>query len=306
MTPSRPEAEPSSVPPPPSKKVRSSWSPRSRSPRFALPRLHLAEIEDQTWLSPILRGYLTDCLRFLFSFFLDRTPVVARLADLLERTGDRRLLDLCSGSSGPLARIVEDLAVEHGLEVTATLTDLYPNHECFETLQRESNGRLAGRSEPLDARSVPRELDGVRTLFAGLHHFRPPEARAILADAADAGQPIAAFEVSERHPRLLGVLPLLPFAVFAMTPFLRPRSASRFLLTYGLPLVPLFVLWDGLVSCLRTYTVAELEQLVHGLDATADGRRYRFEVGQDRVRGLPARVTWLLGWPEPRLDNSSP
>ena len=32
--------------------------------------------------------------------------------------------------------------------------------------------------------------------------------------------------------------------------------------------------------------------------ATGESTGYRFEVGQDRVRGLPVRVTWLVGFPE--------
>ncbi|MEM8931886.1 MAG: hypothetical protein AAGE94_11970, partial [Acidobacteriota bacterium] len=230
---------------------------------------------------------------FLFTRFLDRTPVVERLAALLERTDERRLVDLCSGSSGPLCEVLDRLAEEHGLDVSATLTDLYPNVACFDGLRARPCGRIDAVDSPVDARRVPTTLDGVRTLFAGLHHFAPAEARAILADAAAERRPIAVFEVSERHPRLLAVLPLLPFAVWAMTPWLRPWSLRRLLLTYLVPLVPLLVFWDGLVSCCRTYTVPELEALIADLDT--DG--YRIEVGQDRVRGLPARVTWLLGWP---------
>ena len=45
-------------------------------------------------------------------------PVVPLLRDLLERTGSERIVDLCSGGSGPLLAVVRELR-ESGLEVRA-------------------------------------------------------------------------------------------------------------------------------------------------------------------------------------------
>jgi len=38
---------------------------------------------------------------------------------------------------------------------------------------------------------VPDELTGFRTIFSAFHHFRPEEARAVVADAAHQRQGIA-------------------------------------------------------------------------------------------------------------------
>ena len=146
-------------------------------------RLHLIELEDQPWLPASVRAYATDCLRALFSTLLHRSRVAERLRDVLEATGERELLDLCSGSSGPLGRLLDDLA-EEGLDVNALLTDLHPHPELGQGL----SPRLRYRAEPLDARQVPAELEGVRTIFAGLHHFRPPDAETILANCAAHGR----------------------------------------------------------------------------------------------------------------------
>jgi hypothetical protein len=51
------------------------------------------------------------------------------------------------------------------------------------------------------------------------------------------------------------------------------------------------IVFDGIVSCLRSYTVAELRELTRGLDAEG----YRFHVGQLKSRGQ--RLTYLLGVP---------
>ena len=89
-------------------------------------------------------------------------------------------------------------------------------------------------------------------------------------------------------------LPLLlsPLFGWLVVPFIRPFSWQRLLWTYLIPAGVVFGLWDGLASCLRTYSPQELRDLTADL---GDGG-YRWEVG--RVRSLGAcRITYLLGIP---------
>ena len=125
---------------------------------------------------------------------------------VMEATGERRIIDLCSGGSGPLVGLVSDLAAA-GLDVHATLTDLFPNAPAFAAIAAQSGGRIQFEREPVDARAVPPRLAGLRTIFNGFHHFRPEDARAVLHAAAAARQPIAIFEVSARSIRTLPVVP---------------------------------------------------------------------------------------------------
>ena len=62
-------------------------------------------------------------------------------------------------------------------------------------------------------------------------------------------------------------------------------------LTYVLPAIPLVVLFDGIVSCLRSYTLAELEALVRGV---GEGRM-RWQVGE-AGRG-PVPMSYVIGEP---------
>ena len=136
----------------------------------------------------------------------------------------------------------------------SNLTDLFPNIPAFERIASDSNGTIEYRRTSVDARAVPRELTGLRTLFNGFHHFKPEDARAILLDAAHAGQPIAIFEASRRTFKTMLLVLLLPLFVWITTPFMRPFLWKRLLFTYPLPCVPLICLWDGFVSQLRAYT----------------------------------------------------
>jgi hypothetical protein len=145
---------------------------------------------------------------------------------------------------------------------------------------------------PVDARAVPRELIGLRTLFNGFHHFKPEDARAILLDAANARQPIAIFEASRRTFKTILPVLLMPLFVWVFTPMMRPFSWKRLLFTYPLPCVPLICLWDGLVSQLRAYTADEL--LALGRPA---GDTMNWQAGYTPLIAGPGLLTYLIGWP---------
>src|SRR5207249_589929 len=129
-------------------------------------------------------------------------PVAPLLAETLRLTGVQQVIDLCSGGAGPIPELQKALAAE-GLSVRFTLTDRFPNIPAFQRIAADSQGRIAFVAEPVDARSLPRQLTGFRTLFNAFHHFSPPDAVAILRDAAGAGQPIGIFEISDRTWRTL-------------------------------------------------------------------------------------------------------
>jgi hypothetical protein len=261
-------------------------------------RLHLVELEDLPRFPAVWRDAGTAYLRFAADFLDQPAAMAPKLRELLERTGVRRLVDLCSGGAGPIPALVERLRRD-GLETTAILTDLYPNVKTLEAVARGSQGRVEVYPGSVDATEVPSSLAGCRVLCNALHHFRPDAARRILQNAADSGQPIAVFEVAERSPLfLLGIL-FAPIAFALACPFLRPFDWRWIVFTYLVPVIPFFVLWDGLVSGLRSYTLRELDEMaasVAGPQGSFDS--FEWESGRVRVGSQPAYVTYLLGWPK--------
>jgi hypothetical protein len=258
-----------------------------------LRRIQLFEIEDQTWCPRFLRMLMTDYLEFATGVTRPYEAVIPRLARVLRENGSTRVVDLGSGGGGPWPRLIERMAKE-GVPLEVCLTDRYPDREAFERARVASGGRISYHPRPVDAARVPGELSGFRTLFAAFHHFRPAKARAVLADAVGKGQGIAVIEATQRNAGFLVLACLTPLMVLLFTPFIRPFSWSRLLWTYVLPIVPPAVLFDGLVSCLRTYTPEELRNLAQTV-AGAEG--YVWEIGEDRAPRAPEPVTYLIGYP---------
>ena len=263
---------------------------RARRIRSVVRRFHLFELEDQPWFPAVVRDLATDYLHFAqtaTSLYKAMTPLIA---EALEAAGTTHIVDLCSGGSGPLPAVVDELRTS-GIHATATLTDLFPNLPAFEEAAATSGGAIQYLATAVDARHVPRELRGLRTLFNGFHHFRPADAKAILADAAAARQPIAIFEASRRSFRTLVPVLFMPLFVWLSTPFMRPFKWKRLLFTYPLPLVPVTCLWDGLVSQLRAYTVDELNELGRAAGAM------EWRAGLRPFPRGPGQLTYLVGWP---------
>ena len=256
-----------------------------------MPRIHLFEFEDLKWFPKALRDYGTDFLQFLSNKVKVFKPLIPVIKNALDETGNNRIIDLASGGGGGLIWLNQELKKELP-DLQITLTDYYPNIKAFEYTCRHSTNINYIR-ESIDARDVPDHLQGLRTQFLSLHHFKPSDATSILQNAIDSRRPILIAEAQERSlPSILAML-FSPISVWLTTPFIRPFRWGRLLFTYLIPIVPLFVLWDGVVSALRTYSVKEMQELVDALD-----EKDTFKWDIQRVKSGPGVVLYLLGTPK--------
>jgi hypothetical protein len=252
-------------------------------------RMQLFELTDLSFWPDAFRRLLTDYVSTSLEILQPFGPKLPLLVQAIEASGSIRVVDLCSGSAGPWRSLVGQLRLADGRAPLVTLTDRFPTADIAREVAAIPG--VTYYPQPVDARSVPMDLAGVRTLFDGFHHFPPAQARAILQDAVDQGRAIAVFELLRRSwPDVLMSL-LTPLYVLGLTPFIRPFRWSRLLFTYVIPVAPIAILWDASVSVLRCYSVGELRALVQ----TLEGAPYRWELGTYRHRG--AGVTYLVGFP---------
>ena len=132
-------------------------------------------------------------------------------------------------------------------------------------------------------------------MVESLHHFRPGEVRTILRNAAENANGFAAIELTQRSWKnmafviLMTPIPCVLFAAFLVKPI-------RWLnILWGLliPVVPFTIVFDGAVSNLRTYTVAELEEMTGSVGASD----FAWEVGTTGMPRIPGlEVTYVFGW----------
>lgn len=141
-----------------------------------------------------------------------------------------------------------------------------------------------------------RKVEPAHTMFSAFHHFRPDAAKAILKDAFDRRRTICIFESGFDTLLAVGAMIGVPVAVLALMPFARPFRWAYLAFTYLIPLMPLIVLWDGIVSSLRIYSPDQMKKLTDDLRAPD----YAWEIGRIRVPGIPSGPPYLIGRPRLR------
>ena len=145
-------------------------------------RVHLFEFEDQPWFSDRLRVAMTAYLAATYRITPFPKLWAHRIASLLEACRLEEIVDLGSGSAGPLPLVAAEL----------------------EKLDRPVR--------------VPARLTGLRTMFASFHQFRPQAARSILRDAFEQRRPICIFEAASRTPAATASLLVIPLLALTLTP----------------------------------------------------------------------------------------
>lgn len=250
------------------------------------------EIHDHPRCPAFLRNGLTDALETIWDVLDLYGPIVPRLRQALREAGTDRVIDLCSGGGGPWPRLSRRFRRDGGVIPQVRLTDIYPNQDAFERISSATNGMVEAFHEPVDARRIPPELVGFRTVFTAFHHFAPADARAVLEDAVDQRQGIAVFDASRREISTMLSVFVVPLLTLVLAPRMRPFRWSRLFWIYCLPVIPFTVWFDGIMSCLRSYSKEDMAELAAGLKA----KGYRWESGD--VRAGYRAITYLIGIPE--------
>jgi hypothetical protein len=256
--------------------------------------LRLFEIHEQPWFPQFLRDQVVDGLQMILEVMDTYEPIAQLLRVRLEECGTERVLDLCSGAGGPWPSLMRHFQSQGTVPPEVFLTDKYPSMTKLRDGESPVANRIHFLSHSVDATRIPGHLDGFRTLFSSFHHLNREDARSLLQDSVRRRQAIGIFEAPARHALTLLSLLFVPIATWLFVPFRRPFRWSRLFWTYLIPIVPVILLFDGLISCLRAYSPEELEEMTKGLG----GNRYRWEIGEVAGGLLPVRITYLIGSPQ--------
>lgn len=253
------------------------------------------ELEDLPWFPVTIRDSMTEYLRFLFNTFQLYKPVWPLLREVMKKTNNTTILDLCSGSGGAMEGIYENLKVTYRKDIKIVLSDLYPSLLIYKHLQYKTGGGISYMAMPVDACSVPLELEGFRTLFSGFHHFKPEKAKAILSNAIACRKEIGIFDGGNKSLwMILAIIIVHPLMLLFCTPIIKPFRWSRLLFTYLIPVIPFCTVWDGIVSIIRLYPPKEMEQLARQADLEND---YTWVSGKVKNK-YGMSIAYLIGMPD--------
>jgi len=256
-------------------------------------RIHLFEFEDFSWFPNWLRISLTRLIIVVHKILGTEKELEKLLKPLLLNSELHQIVDLCSGSGGPMPAVVESLYYDNEdlRDIKLILTDLYPSLNLAKKYHTDKQTSFYTKS--VDATKVSSSLKGIKTMICSFHHMTVDNAKKILKSAKDNNDTICIYEISDNSfPTILNLfsLPINIIMCLLITPFVRPLTLTQLVFTYLIPIIPIFYAWDGAVSNARTYTLADLDVLLEGLHSD----KYKWEKGIIKNKG---KAIYLIGKP---------
>jgi hypothetical protein len=260
-------------------------------------RFHALEWEDLQWFPASWRDYGTDYLKFIATKAKIYKSILPLMQKCLENSKQNHWVDLASGGGSGLVTLAKSLK-QHNPTLKITLTDFYPNIKAFERLSTEVPDTFSYEKTSIDASNPPKHLqESLQTIFGAFHHFRPEKAKQILQNAVNTNTTIAIFEPVGRNFGSWFSMLFVPLNVLIFTLFIRPVRWNVLPFIYLIPIIPLYILWDGIASILRTYSENELREMVNSLENTND---YEWEIGKTSGQ-MP--INYLVGYKKTVILN---
>lgn len=260
-----------------------------------LKRIHLFEFEDLNWFPHWLRRCMTRLIIVMHNLLGTGEKVAGLIAKMLKESNATAIIYLCSGSRGPMPEVLKILNEKYGIDdIHLTLTDLYPDLEAAELLNKQDRNNISYMTTPVDATHIDGRISGLKTMVGSFHHFSPPEAKQILSSAYKSRIPICIFEISDNSTPLWLwwiAIPINFIMALFITLMVRPMSWQQLVFTYLIPIIPVCFAWDGAVSNARTYTLSDLDKLLDEVGS----KDYRWKKGT--IKGKTKQL-YLLGIPE--------
>lgn len=168
--------------------------------RVLFPRLHLAEVEDQSWCPSWLREHSHKALLRTWRMSLSSRgpPAVQACQILVDQLGGFKnatkytYVDACAGAGGPTPLIEKRMNQQlksAGLgSVKFVLTDLWPDIKAWKEITSRSEN-ISYIEQPIDAtkgvRLATQEGKECRMFNLSFHHFDDVPAEKVLTSAVD-------------------------------------------------------------------------------------------------------------------------
>jgi hypothetical protein len=256
-------------------------------------RWRLFEFHESPWVPRAIGESVVEVLGLTMRLGGISAALATPYRSLVTLSGARQVLELASGSGETSTHLHALARFDAGSDITLSLSDLTPRTEHWATLGERFSVPVCFVDVPVDATAVPAAIGAGRVwmLLNAFHHLEVDQATAMLERAVQSGKGVF---ISENFGA--SVLATLPCGVVGMlaallNPLLTKRDrVLKASLTYLLPVIPLVVAWDGLVSAMRMHRPADVRAM------TARWPAWEWELRDFRYL-LIGRGTVLVGRP---------
>ncbi|KAK8044622.1 hypothetical protein PG993_004646 [Apiospora rasikravindrae] len=189
--------------------------------------------------------------------------------------------------------------------VNFVMTDLHPHPKAWAASASKSQN-LTYEPESVDASNAPaalidryRQADKnqpggliFRLFNLAFHHFDDGLARAILKNTVETSDAIGIFEMQDRNLSSIVTCALFGLFIPLVAPVLYWWAPWRLFWVYIIPIVPFVLVFDGLISSIRTRTPEEIEVLLR--TCGADTTDWEIKSGRECFMWPTGYMSWTM------------
>jgi hypothetical protein len=238
-------------------------------------RWHLFEFDDQSWLPNTLRQLY---MNILGSNKFRVRPFKRRLIEDLQNEKIRIIHSLCSGNGNFVFLLYTLLQEQKAIKFI--LSDLFPLTSEYKRLKSLTNGDIDFIDSPVDATKIQPTFGEWFLMAGSLHHFRENDLELIFQMVIDNKGTLIMMENHNRtYAQALKLLLVLPIFTVFVSIFSKPFRLIRLVFGVILPVVPMMILVDGIISNFRSYKKVDLDSILYKL-SNANG----YVINADPIR----------------------
>jgi len=218
--------------------------------------MRLFEFGDLSWVPQIYHYYLRVYLIFFIKFVGYDKMWAKQTQTFIAQNDASSIMEYGSGSGEPLMRMVSQLNCEKAKSLSYTMSDIKPLPEFVNKVNTEAPDNFTYIETSIDAANNKPQDEQSVIFINSFHHLSPKVAHNVIKNNLENGNEMLILEYVRNNflayvSMLGGVLIVLLTAPFVSK--LKHLPLTIFF-TYIVPLFPLMMLWDGLISCRRAYS----------------------------------------------------
>lgn len=224
-------------------------------------RKDFPQITRQTWFPQHLKQLIDEFLTWFASKVRATHPFLPVIYQGLEHSSVKQINNL-------------DLAIGAGIKAVTPLLD--------------KNIRVNN----MQPGSFNVNQNGLYTFINCFHLLSAPQALNYLQAITEKGYPIVVVEGNnDNWWQAIGMTVFVPLTVLLASPFVKPFRWTRLLFTYLIPVLPLIIVFDGVMALFRLYNPSDLTELTQELT------EYEWTSGK-AANGRGGKIIFLKGFPK--------
>ena len=240
------------------------------------------ELEDQAWFPDVFRRYQVEYIGSIVTWFKFYSPLVADIQKLTDENKTIVIQDLCSGSGIPAIYMHRQLKGNY----QTILSDKFP------VSSFTNSNEISYLKEEVDVLLLEPQPSVCYTMYNGFHHFSNTEQQLLVKKMIAKKNPFFIAEIlTPGFFTMMKIILTTTLIQLLTAPFVKPFSFTRLFFTYIIPVNLFTVLYDGIISVIRSKTAKQYADLLGSLSAN------EFKISIHQHSNWKGRVVCIKGMP---------